>query len=161
MIGSFTGGVTAMKQGKEQEKALEQERIQTQIATNQRLEDIQTMRNRKTAELERQIVTTKSTQKAQYGASGVTSEGSPMENMLYTEGLGREAVRQLNYDADVAISRTREAGATKAAQLRYAARLARKAGTMSYISGMFGGGASAASTYGSASGAGAWSFLSD
>lgn len=171
ILGIFGGVMSAQsskEQGKEQEKQLEQERTLTMMKTQQTMGDINEARGLKNQDFDRQIATIKSTQRAQVGASGVKLEGSPIETMLYTESLGREAQRRMNYYSDVEINRTREWGAIKAAQLRYSARLARKTGNMNYISGMFGASGQAmnsassigtsVSNYNSGTGSG-WSIL--
>ena len=116
MTGSMSSGMTSYKMGKESWKQAKREMFYKET---QSAEEVLRM--------EMSLEEIKGTQKAKYGASGVTSEGTPMDVMLATEREGR---REIEYKKLMDFYQLLE--------MRKAGRLAKKAGQYALWGGIAG-----------------------
>ncbi len=136
-LGKANEGMTAYNKGKQEAKLLKRQAMYTRVRGEEEAQDI-----------EQATISAASTQRAQYGASGVKMEGSPLEVMLNTELEGATAAKRTRFWANV-----------QAWELMKAGKMAKKAGGYAALGSLFSGIAQAASTWSGMGGGGGGSMM--
>lgn len=134
--GSFIGGVTSLKEGQETQKILRRQAAYTREKAQQEIADITTKEGEQLTDITDALHSALSTQKAQYGAAGVKSEGSPMEVLLDTQVQAKQAYNRTVYWAERAKADIHRWSSVNAGELEHAGKMAKKAGRMAFYGGM-------------------------